>query len=533
MSHQSAGQGRGFLIVFEGIDGVGKTTHAHRLAASLRGLGWQVEVRKEPTDGPHGKRLRQSGETGRMSAAEELELFLKDRREHVDTQIEPGLAAGKIMILDRYYFSTMAYQGARGFDPEEIRRQNEQFAPRPDCLLIMTAPLGEALGRINERYFQIARCFRDEDLRADRQPEFTQIDIEASFTSPDEIIALIEGMFGEIFKQTLGRKIPATFDRITYREAMDRYGSDKPDRRIGFNLKDLSDVFAASEFKVFSGAIKAGGCVKAINVKGFSNISVGQVDKLTELAKEAGAKGLAYIQVRGDDPSGWRSPITKFFSEQELNELREKMEVEAGDLILFAAGEWQLSCEILGRIRLACADLLDLPGDTDELNFLWVTDFPLLAFDPEENRWNAVHHPFTRPHPDDVRKLEAGDYQDIRAMAYDVVLNGYELGGGSIRIHEAELQQKMFTALGINPDQAKNEFGHILEAFSFGAPPHGGIALGLDRLVMLIAGESSIREVIAFPKNNRGQDVMSNSPAQATPNQLRDVYIQTKTKAQQ
>lgn len=381
-----------------------------------------------------------------------------------------------------------------------------------------------------ERYFQIARCFRDEDLRADRQPEFTQIDIEASFVTPDQIIALIEGMFGEIFQQTLGREIPASFDRITYREAMDRYGSDKPDRRIGFELKDLSSVFAASEFKVFSGAIKAGGCVKAINVKGFSNISVGQVDKLTELAKEAGAKGLAYIQVRGEDPSGWRSPITKFFSEQELSELREKLEIEAGDLILFAAGEWQLSCEILGRIRLACAELLDLPGDTDELNFLWVTDFPLLAFDPEENRWNAVHHPFTRPHPDDVSKLEAGDYQDIRAMAYDVVLNGYELGGGSIRIHEAELQQKMFTALGITPDQAKNEFGHILEAFSFGAPPHGGIALGLDRLVMLIAGESSIREVIAFPKNNRGQDVMSDSPAQATPNQLRDVYIQTKTK---
>jgi aspartyl-tRNA synthetase len=382
-----------------------------------------------------------------------------------------------------------------------------------------------------ERYFQIAKCFRDEDLRADRQPEFTQVDIEASFVSRDDIIELIEGLLARVFKQARGTEIPTGFDRLTWREAMDRYGSDKPDRRFGLELTEASDLFADSNFKVFSGAIKNGGVVKAINAKGFAGITTGQVDALTQLAIEHGAKGLAYIQVRDDDPSKWRSPITKFLSDREIEGLRERLAVEPGDLILFGAGPWQHVCEILGRVRLACAEYLKLLEGNDELDFLWVTEFPLLAFDAEEDRWVAVHHPFTRPLPEDEEKLLNGDLEGgLRAAAYDVVLNGNELGGGSLRIHEAPLQSAMFKALGISEEQAAGEFGHILEAFSFGAPPHGGIALGFDRLVMLLAGEKSIREVIAFPKNNKGADLMTQSPSAVDPRQLRDLRLELKKK---
>ncbi len=379
-----------------------------------------------------------------------------------------------------------------------------------------------------EKYFQVARCFRDEDLRADRQPEFTQVDIESSFTDPDQIIELIEGCLASMFRSARGLEINTPFERMTWHDAMDRFGSDKPDRRFPIEITDVSALFAESGFKVFSGAIKNGGVVKAINAKGFSAITTGQVDKLTEIAVNAGAKGLAYIQVRGDDPGTWRSPITKFFNEDELSGLKEALQIEEGDLILFAADQWQPACEILGRIRLECASMQGLlEGREDEFDFLWVTEFPLLAYDEEEGRWAAVHHPFTRPVDEDRAKLEAGDYSGLRAQAYDVILNGHELGGGSIRIHEADLQASMFKALGISEEEARAEFGHILDAFQFGAPPHGGIALGLDRIVMLIAGEQSIREVIAFPKNNKGMDLMTSSPASATPIQLRDLRIKS------
>ena len=379
-----------------------------------------------------------------------------------------------------------------------------------------------------ERYFQVARCFRDEDLRADRQPEFTQVDVEGSFTDQEEIIGLIEGCLSAMFKAGHNIDIPPPFERMTWHDAMNKFGSDKPDRRFGIEIADLSDLFAESGFKVFSGAIKNGGVVKAINAKDFSGITTGQVDKLTEIAVNHGAKGLAYIQVRGEDPSTWRSPITKFLSEDELNGLREQLHVEEGDLILFAADKWEPACEILGRIRLECASMQSLlEGREEEFDFMWVTQFPLLAYDEESANWSAVHHPFTRPIDADREQLQQGNYSDLRAQAYDVVLNGHELGGGSIRIHEKELQSAMFTALGISEEQAVNEFGHILEAFEFGAPPHGGIALGLDRIVMLIAGEQSIREVIAFPKNNKGSDLMSASPAPAEPIQLRDLRIKT------
>lgn len=384
-----------------------------------------------------------------------------------------------------------------------------------------------------EKYFQIARCFRDEDLRADRQPEFTQIDIEASFVNQDDIISLTETLLKRIFKESIGAETPATFQRITYDDAMNTYGSDKPDTRFGMHLTALDEVFAQSEFKVFSGALKAGGCIKAINAKGFSNASVGQIEKLTQAAIEAGAKGLAYIQARGAEPSEWRSPITKFLSEAELAALTEKMNIEAGDLVLFGAGDWDTVCEVLGRVRLLSAEMQSiLEGNTD-LNFLWVTDFPLLAYDKDEQRWHAVHHPFTRPVPEDEEKLKNGEYEGLRAQAYDVVLNGYELGGGSIRIHEADLQDAMFTALGISEEEKKTMFGHILDAFTFGAPPHGGIALGLDRVTMLVTGATSIREVIAFPKNNRGSDLMSASPAEVDFKQLRELYIQNTKKKEQ
>ena len=373
-----------------------------------------------------------------------------------------------------------------------------------------------------EKYFQIAKCFRDEDLRADRQPEFTQIDIEASFVMPEEIFALTEGLLAGVFKAARDLEVTRPFDRLTYREAISRYGSDKPDRRFGLELVDFSEEFRSSSFKVFRGTLDSGGVVKAINAKGFAGITIGQIDDLTERAKLFGAKGLALIKVEGGE---WKSPIVKFFSETEKAALQTKLKVEEGDLILFAADRWEIACEVLGRLRLRVAEMQTLIAGSDELNFLWVTDFPLLQRNEEENKWNAVHHPFTRPKTEDLPLLDAEKYGEVRAEAYDVVLNGVEIGGGSIRIHEPELQARMFQVLGIGPEAQQTEFGHLLRAFRLGAPPHGGIALGLDRLVMLVCGEESIRDVMAFPKNNRGMDLMSQSPAEVDPRQLRDLGI--------
>ncbi len=371
-----------------------------------------------------------------------------------------------------------------------------------------------------EKYFQIAKCFRDEDLRADRQPEFTQIDIEASFVTPDDIFAVTEGMLAAIFKVARNIDIKTPFDRLTYQEAVGRYGSDKPDRRFGMELVDLGDDFRSSSFKVFRGAIDAGGVVKAINAKGFAGITIGQADELTEIAKLFGAKGLAFIKVENGE---WKSPIVKFFSEAEKTALQSKLEIEEGDCIFFGADKWEIACEVLGRLRLRIAEIQKLIPKSEIWDFLWVTDFPLFQWSPEENKWNAMHHPFTRPKTKDIPLFEAKNFPEIRAEAYDVVLNGVEIGGGSIRIHEPELQEKMFETLGVSREDRQSLFGHLLRALHLGAPPHGGIALGLDRLVMLIAGEQSIRDVIAFPKNNRGMDLMSNSPAEVDARQLRDL----------
>ena len=379
-----------------------------------------------------------------------------------------------------------------------------------------------------EKYFQIAKCFRDEDLRADRQPEFTQIDIEASFIEPNDIFALTEGMLAAVFKAARNIDIKTPFERMTYRDAIGCYGSDKPDRRFEIQLVDFGDDFRASKFKVFRGALDAGGVVKAINAKGFAGLTIGQSDELAEIAKNFGAKGLAFIKVENGE---WKSPIVKFFSDAEKAALQSKLNIEEGDLILFGADKWEIACEVLGRIRLRIAEIQGLNRSSvkgqsgSDLDFLWVTDFPLLQWSAAENKWNAVHHPFTRPKAEDMPLLEAKKFGEIRAEAYDVVLNGVEIGGGSMRIHEPDLQEKMFEALGVSAEDQQSMFGHLLRAFKLGAPPHGGIAFGLDRLVMLICGEEAIRDVMAFPKNNRGMDLMSQSPAEVDPKQLRELSI--------
>ncbi len=391
-------------------------------------------------------------------------------------------------------------------------------APQQYKQLMMVAGL--------EKYYQIARCFRDEDLRADRQPEFTQIDLEASFINQEDIITLVEGLLGSMFKAGLDIEIPKTFPRMTYADAMDIYGSDKPDTRFDMKITDLADVFAKTEFKIFRGILDGGGVVRAINAKGFAGITTGQMNRLNEIAVQAGlpVKNLAFIKLENGE---YKSPLWKVFNDEEKAGVISKLDLAEGDIVFFAAGSRESVSTILGRVRSECAVMMEILKDSTAFNFLWVVDFPLLALDEETGHWGAVHHPFTRPHPDDVAKLEAGDYANVRAVAYDVVLNGYELGGGSIRIHEKDLQAKMFDVLGVGPEEQQIKFGHILDAFRFGAPPHGGLALGLDRIAMLVAGEDSIREVIAFPKNNKGADLMSHSPCQIEHKLLREVYVQS------
>jgi len=379
-----------------------------------------------------------------------------------------------------------------------------------------------------EKYFQIARCFRDEDLRADRQPEFTQADIEMSFVTGEDIFALIEKMFVAVFREARGVEIKTPFPRLTHREAMDRFGSDKPDTRWAQEITDVGDIFAGTEFKVFRGALDHGGVVRALNAKGLAKITTGQIEELTAMAKQYGAKGLAFIKCENGE---WKSPIVKFFTDTEKAALQERLRIEEGDLVLFGADQWETVCEVLGRVRLRAVELIGLAHDPERLDFLWVVDFPLLAWSGEEQKWNAVHHPFTRPKAEDLPLLEAKKYAEVRAEAYDIVLNGVEIGGGSIRIHEAGLQSIMFSVLGVDDEQQASMFGHLLKAFKFGTPPHGGIALGLDRLIMLLAGAESIRDVIAFPKNNRGIELMTGSPSPVDFKQLRELSIASTKKA--
>lgn len=377
-----------------------------------------------------------------------------------------------------------------------------------------------------ERYFQIARCFRDEDLRSDRQMEFTQVDVEASFIDREDVYRIFEGMVKKIWQTVLGVDIPTPFLRMPYGEAMNRFGVDKPDMRFGFELTDLSETFRNSAFKVFQATVAGGGVIKAINAKGLADLTQGELKALEDIAKSLGAKGLAFIKCEGGE---WKSPIVKFFSEAEKAALTAQLGIADGDMVFFAAAPWEKACAILGRVRLEAAQLLVKRGKMtirhDDWKFLWVVEFPLMTFDEEAKRYLATHHPFTAPVPEDLHLLDS-DPAKVRGQHYDLVLNGMELGGGSIRIHQPAVQEKVFKdVLKIPADVVESRFGYMLKAFTFGAPPHGGIAFGLDRVCALLCGTTSIRDVIAFPKTQKGQDLMAQSPTPVTDKQLKELHI--------
>ena len=371
-----------------------------------------------------------------------------------------------------------------------------------------------------DRYFQIVKCFRDEDLRADRQPEFTQIDMEFAFVESDDIITLVEGMVAAIFKEVKGLDTKPPFTRLSYAEALDKYGLDAPDIRFAMPLVDLGGVFAGTEFKVFRSVLDKQGIIKGLNLKGGARLSRKEIDDLLAVVQVYGAKGLAWIKVNED---GWQSPIVKFFTEAEVASLGQEMAAEAGDLLLFVADKAAVTNEALGRLRLHLGDKMGLI-DESQMAFCWVVDFPMFAWDEQEKRHTAIHHPFTAPLDEDLEKLN-NEPLAVKAKAYDLVLNGIEIGGGSIRIHDADIQAKVFQLLNIDDAEAREKFGFLLDALTFGAPPHGGVAFGLDRLMMLLLGRQSIREVIAFPKTQKATCLLSGAPNTVSPRQLRDLAI--------
>ncbi|MCE4046922.1 aspartate--tRNA ligase [Bacillus sp. Au-Bac7] len=376
-----------------------------------------------------------------------------------------------------------------------------------------------------ERYYQIARCFRDEDLRADRQPEFTQLDIETSFLSQEDIMKMMENMMVTIMREVKGIDVPSPFPRMPYDEAMARYGSDKPDTRFEMELTDLSEIVKDSSFKVFAAAVESGGQVKAINVKQANDkYSRKDIDALTEFVKVYGAKGLAWLKAEED---GLKGPIAKFISEEEQKAFEAALAIEPGDLLLFVADKASVVADSLGALRLKLAKELNLI-DPEKFNFLWVTDWPLFEFDEEENRFYAAHHPFTMPKREDIELLDSNP-KAVKAQAYDIVLNGYELGGGSLRIFEKDIQEKMFGRLGFSKEEAYEQFGFLLEAFEYGTPPHGGIAIGLDRLIMLLSGRTNLRDTIAFPKTASASCLLTDAPGEVSQSQLDDLHLALKS----
>ncbi len=377
-----------------------------------------------------------------------------------------------------------------------------------------------------ERYFQIVKCFRDEDLRADRQPEFTQIDCEMSFVDMGDVININERLMKRLFKEVLGLELEIPIQKITYKEAMERYGSDKPDIRFGMELEDITDIAGSCSFRVFSATVNDGGVVKGINVESGASFSRREISELEEMAKYRGAKGMAWIRFTED---GIVSPIAKFFTEGEMNKIVQRLGAKTGDLLLFVADKYNIVCNALGYLRAQLGKRLNL-YQPDDYKFLWVTEFPMFEYDDEAERFVAMHHPFTAPKDEDIELLDSNPAK-VRSKAYDIILNGHEIGGGSIRITSRQLQEKIFKIMGLSHDEIQKRFAYLLDAFKYGTPPHGGIAYGLDRLVMILAGESNIRQVIAFPKTQNATCLMTKAPTKVEEEQLNELHIKEKTKS--
>jgi aspartyl-tRNA synthetase len=468
--------------------------------------------------------------TDKMDASEDIRLkyrYLDFRRpvifetlkmrHQVTKQIRDFLDSAGFLDIETPILTKSTPEGARDYlVPSRVHPGEFYALPQSPQLFKQLLMLGGI-----ERYYQIARCFRDEDLRADRQPEFTQIDIETSFLGQEDILGLMEKMMTGLMKEVKGLEIPAPFPRMTYDEAMSRFGSDKPDTRFGLELVDLSEVVKDSGFKVFAAAVANGGQVKAINVKsGAEKYSRKDIDALTEFVGVYGAKGLAWLKV---DAEGLKGPIAKFFAEEDSQALTTVLNANEGDLLLFVADKKNVVADALGALRSKLGKELGLI-DQSKFNFLWITDWPLLEYGEEEGRYYAAHHPFTMPVREDLPYLDT-DPARVRAQAYDLVLNGYELGGGSLRIFERSVQEKMFKVLGFTPEESQEQFGFLLNAFEYGTPPHGGIALGLDRLVMLLSGSTNLRDTIAFPKTASAADLLTDAPGEVSEAQLKELHL--------